>query len=270
MKLNTGKAWDEASRMISSNREIVLVLTGIFFFIPLFILFLNLAAFDWNLGDNPTPERIEEQVNALLLYNWWAIALIVIGQWCGTIALLAMLASPAKPTVGEAMKAIPLLLLSVIGVQILVGLITQLPAMLAGLLPPPASNVVNLLLLPITIYLSVKFILAAAVIVIDKTRSPIAAMRASWRLTKGNSLRIFAFFFALVFVTLVVGLVVFMVVGLLLAIAGARAQMIGTAALLAIIFAIYGAVSVAVTAAIHRQLSGGAPRGETDQQDKLV
>lgn len=270
LKLNTGKAWDDASRMIASNREVVLVLTGIFFFIPLFVLFLNLSAFEWNLGDEPSPERIEQQVNLLLQQNWWAILLLVIGQWCGTISLLALLADPDKPTVGDAMKSIPRLLLSVVAVQVLVGLITQLLPTLAGFLPSPTGDVVNFVLLPVTIYLSIKFTLAVAVIVIDKTRNPIEAMRASWRLTKGNSLRIFVFLFALVFVAMVLGLVAFMVIGLILAALGTRVQMIGTAALIALIFASYSAVSVAVIAAIHRQLSRADQGGDKAEPEDVT
>lgn len=255
MKLNTGKAWEEASRMIGANRELVLVVAGIFLFVPMFVLFQVLFAFDWNLGDNPTEEMIAEQIGAFFQQNWWALLLAMLGQLCGTIALLGLLGDPGKPTVSEVLRSIPKLILPAFGAQILVTLVTQGPSLLTELLPPVAAGLASIVLLPITIYLAIKLTLTYAAIVIDGIRNPVSAMRQSWRLTKGNSLRIFGFVFAIAIVAIVLGIVVFIVLGLALAMAGARIQMIGLAIIMAMIVAAYGAVSVAVTAAIHRQLS---------------
>ncbi|MEL7218162.1 MAG: hypothetical protein AAGK01_06995 [Pseudomonadota bacterium] len=40
MKLNMGQAWNEATTMLSANRDTVLAIAGLFFFLPYFALAL--------------------------------------------------------------------------------------------------------------------------------------------------------------------------------------------------------------------------------------
>lgn len=259
MKLDTGKAWNDATRMFGANRELVLVLAGIFFFVPLMILLIALFGAQIDFGGpnaEPDPERVAQQINAVIGTYWWAILLVSLGQMAGAVAIIGLLGDPGKPTVGEAIGLIPRLILTVIAAQILTALAAQALPLLAGALPLAVRGIVNLILLPITIYITVKLSLAAAVIVIERQLNPLKALARSWNLTKGNSLRIFLFYLLLIIAVAVVGIVAAIGVGLILALLGDRAQQIGGAIVLSALIAGYYALSYAVTTAIYRQLAG--------------
>lgn len=245
--------------MIRANRDLVVVLAGIFFFVPMMVLLFSLFTTDMSFGGGngePDPDIIAKQVNAIIAQYWWAIALVSIGQLAGAIALLGLLGNRHKPTVGEALGAIPRLILSMIAAQLLTALATQLLPLMASLLPATVEGIVSFLLLPVTIYIAVKLSLASAVIVIENQINPIAALQRSWQLTKGNSLQIFVFYLLLLVAAFVIGLIAALTVGLVLALLGDRVQLVGNAFVLSALVAGYYAVSYAVTAAIYRQLAG--------------
>lgn len=259
MQLNSGQAWNEATRMIGANREVVLVLAGMFFFVPMMVLFLLVfgSGFDFGAaGAEPDPEAVSAQVNALLLRYWWVIAIVAIGQLAGAIALLALLGDRRKPTVGEVMGMIPKLILTMIAAQFLSTLASKALPSLTGYLPVSAQGIASLIVLSISIYIAVKFSLISAVVVVDKQKNPITALKRSWALTKGNSLRIFVFYFLLTVTAIVIGLVVALAFGLVFAALGERFQLIGNALIVSGLIAGFYALAYAVTAAIHRQLSG--------------
>jgi hypothetical protein len=267
-KLDMGRAWTQATGMIGANRDLVSVLAGIFLFLPLFVVIYALLTsgmdFGGGSGSEPDPERVAAQINAFMRTNWWALLLVLIGQLCGGIAILALLGDPARPTVREALGAVPRLILPVLGGQLLVGLLTQLPSFLTGLLPAMAEAAASLIVLPVTFYLSIKFALVSAVIVIGGWRNPVTAMRESWQLTNGNSFRLFLFFVSLVLLGMVIGLILLLVVGLVFAALGERVALIGNTAFFALLLTVFYTISYALTAAIHRQLSQVTPDQEPD------
>jgi len=269
-KLDMGMAWTQATGLISANRDLVSSLAGIFLFIPFFVLILALFGSDFDLGasgSEPNPERIAEQLNALLLANWWAMLLVALGQLAGGVAILALLGDRSRPTVSEVLKRVPRLLLPMLGAQVLIGITTQLPSLLAGLLPDTAAALASFIILPVTLYLTVKFSLASAVIVLGHRLNPITAMRESWRLTKANSFRIFAFFFLLIMLALVIGLILSMIVGLVLAALGERGAMIGNAAFAALLMTTFYTLSYALTVSVYRQLTESVPQADIDLFD---
>ena len=259
MQLNSGQAWNDATRMIKANREVVLVLAGVFFFVPLMVLFLFVfgsGILSGLAGAEPDPEVVSKQVNTLLFSYWWVFALVAIGQLAGAIALLALLGDRDKPTVGDVIGMIPKLILTMIAAQFISAMASQALPSLTQYLPAATQGIVSLIVLPISIYIAVKFSLTSAVIAVDKERNPITALKQSWTLTKGNSLRIFAFYFLLTVTAIVIGLLVALVTGLVFAALGERFYLIGNAVIISGLIAGFYALAYAVTAAIHRQLSG--------------
>lgn len=266
-KLDMGKAWTQATGMIGANRDLVGVLAGIFLFLPLFVVIYLLLTSGLDFGADgrePDPERVAAQINAFMLANWWALLLAIVGQLCGGIAILALLGDPARPTVREALGAVPRLFLPMLGGQLLVGLLTQFPSFLTSALPAAAEAAASLIVLPATFYLSVKFALVSAVIVIGGRGNPVTAMRESWQLTKSNSFRLFLFFVSLVLLGMVIGLILLLVVGLVFSALGERVALIGNTAFLAMLLTVFYTISYALTAAIHRQLSQSIPDEEPD------
>ncbi len=261
-KLDMGRAWTQATGMIGANRDLVSVLAGIFLFLPLFVIIYALftSGIDFSGGGGePDPQKLAAQINAFLIEKWWALLIVVIGQICGGIAILALLGDPLRPTVREALERVPRLSLPVIGMQLLVGLFTQAPSLISNVLP--AASLVTL---PVTLYLTVKFSLASAVIVLGRQGNPVTAMRRSWALTKGNSFRLFAFFAALIVLSMVIGLMFMLIIGLILSALGEWAAVIGNAAFFAVLLTVFYTVSYALTAAIYRQLSEPLPEVEAD------
>ncbi len=266
-KLDMGRAWSQATGLIGTNRDLVMVLAGIFLFIPLFVFALALlsSAVDFGgAGAEPDPERIREQINAVLIANWWALLLAAVGQLCGGIAIIALLGDRSRPTVSEVLKMVPRLILPVFGAQVLVALATQGFAIIFGLLPEGVAAAGNLLTFPISLYLTVKFCLVIAAIVLGHQSNPVAAMRESWRVTKANSLRLLGFFALLVVLAAVIGLIATLIVGLLLSALGEHAETIGNAAFIALLMTVFYTVSFALTVSIYRQLSDPAPERDVD------
>lgn len=269
-KLDMGKAWVQATGLIGANRDLVSVLAGIFLFIPFFVLILALMNSNFDLGgagSEPDPEQVSAQLVAVLAANWWALLVASIGQLCGGIAILALLGDRSRPTVSEVLKRVPGLILPMFGLQLLVAVVTQGPSLLAELLPETAAALAGFVLLPVTLYLTVKFSLANAVIVLERRLNPLNAMQESWRLTKGNSFRLFAFMFMLGLLAVVIGLIMTMIVGLVLAALGDRGAMIGTAAFIAAVAATFYTLFYAVTVSIYHQLAGTVPQTDIDLFD---
>lgn len=266
-KLDMGRAWTQATGMIGANRDLVGVLAGLFLFIPFFVLLYALFSSGIDVGGGggePNPEKVAAGINAFLLANWWALLLAALGQLSGGIAILALLGDPDRPTVREVLGRVLRLIVPVVLGQLLVALATQLPSLLAGLMPETVAAALSLVVLPVTIYLTVKFCLVNAVIVLGRQRNPLAAMGGSWRLTKGNSFRLFAFFAMLILLGAVIALIVMLVIGLVLSAAGDRFALIGNAAMLGLLLTAFYTVSFALTAAIYRQLSQPLPDADAE------
>ncbi len=266
-KLDMGTAWVQATGMIGANRDLVGVLAGLFLFIPLFVVVYALFTSGIDLGGGggePNPEKVAAEINALLVANWWALLIAALGQMCGSIAILALLGDPDRPTVREVLGMVPRLILPIIGAQLLIALLTQLPSLITSVLPDPVAAALSFVALPVTLYLTVKFCLTSAMIVLGRTRNPITAMRGSWRMTKANSFRLFAFFAMLILLAAVIGLILVLVIGLILSAAGEQAALIGNAVVFALLLTVFYTVSFALTASIYRQLSRSVPDEEAD------
>jgi len=263
MKFDMGQAWSEATAMMSANREVLLIVAGIFFFLP--SLLTSLIGPDMNAMFNvTTPEQIEQmgdQITALYLDYWWLFTLATIAQMIGYISLLALLRDDARPTVGAAITtgitglipAVVTYILYVLGLSLVFGALIGLAAA-AGI--TWLAGIIVVLAIPVVFYVSIKVSLAAPIIAIDKLYNPFAVLARSWRLTKGNSFRLLAFFILLLIVYMVISAVVGVVMMGLIAVAGDGAGRIIQGVIGGGLGAVATIVMVAVLASIHRQLSG--------------
>lgn len=262
MKLDMSRAWNDATAMISANRETVLILAGVFFFLPNLVLMLSMPDMASTMQMQPADsEQALEQMTGMYAQMWWAFVLIALLQGVGMLASLSLLGNAARPTVGEAIKAGVVGLLPYIGVQILQTLlfvaVLGIPfgaAVASGL--PGLAFVVGVAVLVAFLYLFTKFSLSAPVIAIDHLMNPLRAMGTSWRITKGNSLRLFLFYLLLFVALLVVFIIVSMVFGMIFALMGSQIMLIGNGITASLINAASITIFLAVLAAVHRQLAG--------------
>ncbi len=271
MQFDSNRAWREASASVSANREVLLAVAGVFFLLPGFasVIFLSDFQADMlaNFGDPKAAERIMEGMTGPVVgFGIISFAL----QAVGYLAMLALLTDRARPTVGEALgkaiKALPTAVGSallffagyLVAVLVLVlfaaalGSVTGLGALVAVLVGALLAGVV---------YAMVKVSLVLPVIVIEQVTNPLTALTRSWRLTRGNSFRLFFFYLLLT----VVYFVIVMILGVtamglatLIAGQGKVATLIG-GLVSGVIGAVASAVLTAILAAIHRQLAGPSP-----------
>jgi hypothetical protein len=269
MKFDMTAAWSEAMRTVAANRQVIAVVAGVFFFLPylaFMLMFMNrMSALEAAQASNPDPEAMGEAMMGFYGETWWIVLLAAVIQGIGMLGLLTLLTDRSRPTVGEALKTGVRLVLPYLGAQLLIsvvlGLLILVPIAIGAGVSTAAGVLVGMVALVAFLYLFVKFMLAPAVIAIERQANPLAALSRSWHLTKGNSLRIFLFIFLLFIAVAVVGGVISMIVGLVLAMGGAETALIGQAVMSGLINAVFYVVFLAVLAAIYRQLAG--PSAET-------
>ena len=263
MKFNMSEAWRDATAMMSGNREVLLIVAGLFFFLPSLVLGLALGDVQSEVESLATGNPESATRIAFSIYGqwWWLLLLIAIVSVVGYLALLALLRDTSRPTVGEAIRIGFVGLLPAIGTYIVLWLGLGFgAAVLAMIARVTGSGAIGLLIgaivVVLAIYVAIKVSLSGPVIAIDKVYNPFKVLARSWRLTKGNSLRLFLFYLLLVIVYFVIALVVGMVVGVLTFAAGQSVGLIVNAFLSGAISAAACVVFVAVFAAAHRQLAG--------------
>lgn len=264
MKLDLSSAWDGAMAMIRANREVVLVLAGVFFFLPYlaFSLFLpDAGVAEASAANEADMDAMAAIVMEFYAEFWWALVLLALVQSVGAIASLAVLGDSARPTVGDALRRGVALLPTQLGAQIIAALAIFAPVVLitaigAATGSAAITGLLTLFALPVAIYIVVKFSLTSPAIAIDQMRNPLAALIRSWRLTKRNSFRLFFFFLLLIVAFVVASTVLNLIIGLVLALLGEELQLIGLAITGALINAIFSVVAYAVLASVHHQLSG--------------
>jgi hypothetical protein len=259
MKFDMSAAWRDAMTMVSANREVLLVISGIFFFLPSAVL--GFAIGDVQEAVLADPENAQKVMLSVYSSWSWLIALVALVTAVGYLALLALLRDHRRPTVGEAIKTGLIGLLPAIGAYLLLtiglGLLFAVLVGIAAAIGSAALGVVlGMIAVILTVYVMVKVSLAGPVIAIDKTYNPIKVLLRSWQLTKGNSVRLFLFYLLLFIAYFVIAIVVSAIVGLLVVVAGSAVGLALNAIVSALISAVVTVIFVAVLAAVHRQLGG--------------
>ena len=269
MKFDMSRAWSEAMALLRVNRQVVLVVAGVFFFLPYLAMLLLLPDFAASMGPaearQPADfEAMMEQLNLVFAEIWWALLLAALIQGIGTLGLIALLTDRNRPTVGEALLIGAKCLLPYLGAQIIqtlaIFLIVLVPVAIGAAAGAAAGLLVGLMALVAVLYLFTKFSLTMPVIVAERVYNPIRALGRSWTLTKGNSVRLFLFYVLLFIALLVISMVIGILAGVLALVAGEGGSPIISGAINALLNMIIIVVFLAVLAAVHRQFAGaGAP-----------
>ncbi len=266
-KLDLERAWNEATALLSANRDVVLIVAAVFFFLPNVISTLILPSQDalvmqlQTMGDQPDPEDVLALFSDYFADSWWIYLVFALVQATGVLGLLALLTDRSRPTVGEALAFGAKALIPYIVAQILFGIVMVLaPILLIALgaaINVGLAAVMAFVGIILMIYIWVKFSLLSPVFAIDGIMNPIKALARSWRLTKGNSLRLFALYVLLIVAVLVLSLVAGLVFALF-AVLGETIGLFAAAIGGGLISMAFTTIMLAVLAAAHRQLSGGS------------
>lgn len=263
MQFDSNRAWQEAAASVQANRDVLFPVAGVFFLLP------SLAAALFMPQPQPEDGATPEQAMAALGQFYADSALwllpVVLLQAVGTLAMLALFTDRRRPTVAQAIRLGATGLLPYLAAQLLFGLAV---GVIGGtLLAVSAASGVAVLAILVGFFVAagaaygaVKTSLSAPLIMVEGMRNPVAALRRSWELTRGNSFRLALFYVLVVIAFLIVTVIVSSLFGLLgMAIGGAEAAR----ALNAVVSSAFGAVMTlylaAILAAVHRQLAGPSP-----------
>lgn len=272
MKFNGSQAWQDAIAAISANRAVLIPVAGVFFLLPGLISAWFMSDVQMAVLENlANPEKTQRAIENISVGTWTTGFVGTMLQLTGFMALLALFRDYGRPTVGEAIgsavKGLPTLIAATIifffGFVLAMGLVFGIVAALAAG-APPLGFLLALAATGVSIYIPLKLSLTLPVIVIDRVSNPFAALARSWRLTKGNALRLFGFYLLLFIGYMVTTLVAISVVGALIGVGQFTAANLvpGSVALIAmglvsgLIGAVVSVLFSGILASIHRQLSG--------------
>ena len=272
MKLDINRAWTDALSLIQSNLSVVAVVAGVFFFLPYLALMLLMPDMAMTMEIEPgteDPTEILNQLSAFYADIWPYMLLLAVAQTVGTLALLALLRADGRPTVGEALVTGAIGFLSYLGAMIIfyIGAVVVAGLLLGGAIASDITAlavIVGIALFVGIIYLAIKFSLLAPVIAIERNYNPFTALIRSWRLTKGNSLRLFAFYVLLVIALAVISMVLSLIVMLVFGLMGSETMMIGSGLVNSALNAVYIVLMLGILAAVHRQLAGPDAEAESE------
>lgn len=269
-KLDLGRAWNEATALLAANKDVILIVAGVFFFLPNVISTLLLPSQDvfvaqmQGLGDQPDPEDMLALMSDFFAQSWYIYLIAGLISAVGVLGLLALLTDATRPTVGEALRFGLKALLPYIAAQILLGLImVAVPILLIGLgvaISPGIGVLLGFVGIILMVYIWIKFSLLSPVLSIDRVLNPIKALQRSWTLTKGNSLRIFTFFLLLILAVGVLSAIASMIFTLF-TVLGDEIGLFAIAIGNGLVSMAFTTVMVAVLTSIHRQLSGRSAAG---------
>lgn len=239
MKFSYSAVWNDTMGLLRAHGALIAALAGVFLFLPALLIAQFLPP---DQVPAPTlPEAIAAG-RAYLLANWHWLLLQTLLNMVGTIAILTLVFARSGTSVGQAISTgfalLPFFFLASVLSSIVIGI---------GL---------ALLIVP-GLYLIGRLTPLGPVVVAEHERNPIAALKRSFEVTKGNGWRVLG----LVLVVALAAAIVMMVVNMLLGIVFVLAAGQDIGALLSrIVEAATGAalatLLVLLYAAVYRALTG--------------
>lgn len=282
MRFSMSAAWNDATALMQRNKEVLAIVAGVFFLLPslvMAVLFAEQQAQAMTMVQSMLQGQVLQEDGAVPLQAvpGWFIAVglgLFLVQLIGYLALLAIMDDRRRPTVGEAIGMAFKCLLPLIGAFILfvigyfvcalllsllvgvvvagIGAATGSTAISGGL-----TLILSIAVLVAVFYVLVRLSLTLAEMVLGQKLNPIKAYAGSWRLTQGNSFRLFLFYLLLLIVYVVISMVIF---GVLLGALGLTLSPTASGLVMGLISgvvgAVFGVVAMAIVAATYRQLAG--------------
>lgn len=261
MKFDSNLAWKQATSLVAANRELVLALAGVFFFLPSFALIMLIKQPEVKPG--ATPEQVAAMLEPFLgsIMPWVIIGSVV--QALGQLSLLELFGRGGRSTVGEALRKGLGGLATYVAVQLLMAFLMSTILILVLGLGSLISPVIGFALAIYCICMAYgRFLVAGPVIVTEHRLNPFTVLARAATLSRGNGWRIGNFLFLLLMAFLVGFMVLTIVVGMIAAVTIGQGRV---AEIVAGFFssaasAIAVAYFVAIVTAIYRQLIGASPQ----------
>ncbi|MGB3739372.1 MAG: glycerophosphoryl diester phosphodiesterase membrane domain-containing protein [Pontixanthobacter sp.] len=262
MKFDMNAAWADTTAMLKRNSDILAVMAAVFFFLPSLALAILAPTAELEAIAAANPDQLNAALEGYFAESWLIIMVYSLVSIVGTLAVFALFGRQTKPTVGEAIGAGVKGFLPYLASFLIVGIAVALAALLVGLITGASGAVVigallGIALLIVLVFVSVRLLLTGPIIAIEGVANPIAALRRSWRMVKGNTKRVFAFVLLIGIAILVVSMVVGFVFALIGSVFGPEAGLWIESILTAMLGAVTTLILLAAYVAIYRQLAGG-------------
>jgi len=250
--LSIDRAWNETRTRVVANSAILWPVAFALLALPTVILQAlvlqpRMAQFEASGGTDMTA----------FAGLWWLWLLPVFAATIvGTIAVL-VLTNRTGVSVGEALqiglRRAPVLFLASLLLGVVAGLGGGIvAAILAAALGQAGAALAILLILPIVIFVAVRFILISAVAA-SEPAGPIGLLRRSWLLTRGHFWRLFGMILLLAVVSFVVAMFITVVFGIIVGLAtGGQPGPIATLLTLLVGGLVNAVISVLFTVMIGR------------------
>lgn len=272
MKLDLNATWDQGVRLIGMNREVVLIVSGVFFFLPYVLFQLSLPLPDLAAAAGPAgadTSAMMAALNGFIAQYWWALLLYFAVQTTGALAVMAILGDPRRPTVQDAIARGGALLPSSLMTSLLAMLASLFVIVLATLLGAVVGSEVLTKTLalaagPVAFWLWSALSLSIPAIAIEKIANPVASLRRSWQLTRGSRLRLAVFYVLLLVAFLVIFEVLGLATGLFTALFSAETAAVVSAIAMGVMQAVFSLLIFAVQASAHRLLARAERTLESD------
>lgn len=281
MQLDLGTAWNEATRMLKGNSQLLVAVAGVFLVLPSLILSVFTAEDTANfmaememMGQGGGPEAMLGALSQFYGTMGFGLFFVALAQMLGTLAILIIFLDANRPTVGESISQAGKLFIPNLLAQLIIVLVAVVigfaVAMVIALLVSVAGEtlgitiavLLGIVLVVAAIWISFRLILTSPVIAAEKETNPITALKRSFGLTKGNSLRIFG----LVLLVAIIAGILYAIIGgimgvIFTAILPTTGALVASGAVEAVLSGVLSVLLLAVYAAIYRQLTGGGSVG---------
>ena len=260
-KFDMGAAWEDSMVLLKSHSALTGTVAAVFLFLPA-------LAISWfgpvplEPADGATVDQIMTAMRGTmrdaLPYQLLSSVIAAIGG----VGVLRLWLSRTSTSVGDALLFALRMIPTMIGVQLILGLglvvsgfVLVGPGAMAGGGGGAALAVLGaLLFVGVCAYVWGR-LAAVSPIIADRTLyNPVTAIRDSWALTKGNGWRIFLFLFLVLVVIIIAALLFGGIVGAVFGTAEGVGRML-SGVVEAAVGTIGGLVTLAITAAVYRQLA---------------
>lgn len=239
MKLDYMDCWNGAMAILREHKEAVLAIAGVFLFLPSVLLTQFVGQPDVEgLTDGAA---IQAANMAFFAENWFSYVLVLVVTAVGSLSIYTVFSPSFKGTVSDALvRSLGLLLFFVI-TNIVVAVLMAIGFFL--FIIPFCYLVGRLAVVPI-------------IVADQQQRSPINAIKASWKSTRNNGWAIFLFLLIIFLTGMVTLIVISLVVGLLITlVSGGQGLPLLENIVTNVIGTGFQILLLAVVASIYRQLT---------------
>ena len=255
-RLDSSAAWKSATAMVDTNRDMLMAIAGVFFLLPGLIgaVFVPAPVVRPGVSDAQMMDAMQDYYAGSLPI----LLLLSLIPMAGMLTMLVTMLDAARPTVGQAIRRSLSTIPSYFAAQMIValGILPVLLVVVAGLSLALPDRLATAIAFGALMYPVMRTMLIAPVIAGRPERNPIAAIRESLRLTKGNTGRMLAFIGLAGFLFLVVYGLVMMFVGVVLVLTtGGETQRLLAETISGVLLAVGYTYFVAMLAAIYGQLA---------------